>query len=375
MNASSMPFTHVCTQILDDGTATPHGGQDWRSCTDFEHDFSVTTNGMGPPESALKKAYNVDISHYPPANFEPHVSHLADFLWCGNGAEHCNTLLLGNGASELIDLVIRSFSDSSAANLKWRPGDSIAQYQEYERCATECGYLKASEDDKTADLLCMVNPNNPSGRYRSLEEMKQYIEGTCKDNSVVVVDESMQPWLGKHWRDDSLSSQVQWRHTLATTKGIKVFVIHSWTKLFACTALRIGSIIAPLPTDVVRMKRKQIPWSVNSIALAFISEAISDHKFLEQTWLLTKHWRRHLVKLLQENFPKWSLFGEDFLPWIWIDTMCENEAAQVYEVSKGIGMPIRHAKYGYKMPTFIRIAVRDFYLSDKLVMQLSTALK
>ena len=48
------------------------------------------------------------MDHYPAANFEPALSDLASFLWGEEGGclykEH---LLLGNGASELIDLVIR----------------------------------------------------------------------------------------------------------------------------------------------------------------------------------------------------------------------------------------------------------------------------
>lgn len=48
-----------------------------------------------------------EISHYPPADFEPALTHLAEFLWPGQAAAMKPLLLLGNGASELIDLVVR----------------------------------------------------------------------------------------------------------------------------------------------------------------------------------------------------------------------------------------------------------------------------
>lgn len=48
-----------------------------------------------------------DILHYPAANQEPAKSCLAEFLWGSQYAEYNGKLLLGNGASELIDLVIR----------------------------------------------------------------------------------------------------------------------------------------------------------------------------------------------------------------------------------------------------------------------------
>lgn len=48
-----------------------------------------------------------DIHHYPAANQEPAKTSLAEFLWPGDSAKHHGRLLLGNGASELIDLVVR----------------------------------------------------------------------------------------------------------------------------------------------------------------------------------------------------------------------------------------------------------------------------
>ncbi len=37
----------------DRKTQTFHGGQDWRFCSKYIDDFSITTNGLGPPESAV----------------------------------------------------------------------------------------------------------------------------------------------------------------------------------------------------------------------------------------------------------------------------------------------------------------------------------
>ena len=84
-----------------------HGGQEWQALPKFVEDLSVTTNGLGPPESALTAAREAvsTASHYPPASFEPHLSELAHFLWGSDSAKA--RLLLGNGASELIDLLVR----------------------------------------------------------------------------------------------------------------------------------------------------------------------------------------------------------------------------------------------------------------------------
>lgn len=67
-----------------------------------------------------------DIHHYPAANQEPAKTSLAQFLWGGDYAEHHSRLLLGNGASELIDLVVRrslkEWTDRGVSQPTWKGG-------------------------------------------------------------------------------------------------------------------------------------------------------------------------------------------------------------------------------------------------------------
>jgi len=98
-----------------------HGGQEWQLLSNFVEDLSVTTNGLGPPETALVAAREAvgTAQHYPPMSFEPQRSELARFLW-GASAEHASDrLLLGNGASELIDLLTRDAASASDGTQQW----------------------------------------------------------------------------------------------------------------------------------------------------------------------------------------------------------------------------------------------------------------
>jgi len=352
----------VVTQVADDHVTTPHGGQEWRQCQNFLEDFSVTTNGMGPPASATAAARSAAIDHYPPANFEPHVTDLAEFLWPGEAAKYHACLQLGNGASELIDLVIRACVSQGT----WRPGPTMVQYEEYKRSAEASGFVRTSADDDSARLMFLVNPTNPTGDYMRIEELKSYIKQRCRRGSAVLVDESMQPWHGEGWRDDSLVSQGEWRRKMSTEEGVDVFVIHSWTKVWSCTGLRLGSIIAPTPALMTTIKSKQVPWSVNAMALAFISEAVLDKAYLQTMWEVTSSWRAHQVEAIHKLFPNWRCLGEAFLSWVWIDTGSEEVAQKAVDVAKRNGTPIRWGKPGYRLPSYIRIAVRSPELSAPL---------
>jgi hypothetical protein len=48
--------------------------------------------------------------------------------------------------------------------------------------------------------------------------MKAYIEKECAPGTTVIVDESMQLWVGPHWRSDSLIHQREWARKLSEDK-------------------------------------------------------------------------------------------------------------------------------------------------------------
>ncbi|CAM9751600.1 unnamed protein product [Ectocarpus sp. 6 AP-2014] len=354
--SASAGMTQENQGTWDSSTQTFHGGQDWAHLSNFVEDFSVTTNGLGTPEAALQAAYKAvsGIKHYPPSDFEPAASDLARFLWPGETwTQGRERLLLGNGASELIDLVIRN-----AIPGQWRPGPQRTQYKEYARSALAAGFTTAASTDRSATLMCLVNPTNPTGDYWGVEEMKAFIEGGCDSGTTVIVDESMQPWLGPKWREDSLYSQAEWLRSMSVDKGVHVWVMTSWTKIWSCCGVRLGSVVAPTTELQKAVKAKQVPWSVNSIALHFLSEAIRDTAYLKRTWDLTQVWNRDTRKEILEQHPDWEVHGKDFLSWLWINTHDEAVTADVVRLARAAGVPVRSGAPGYNLPTFFRIAVR-----------------
>jgi len=355
LNASA-GMTEENRGTWDSKTQTFHGGQDWKFLDNFVSDFSVTTNPLGPPVHALEAARDAVnlIDHYPPSDFEPAITHLAEFLWPGAGKENQPLLLLGNGASELIDLVIRGAGPSGL----WRPGPQSTQYMEYQRSAQAAGFTTTLCDDRSAKLLCIVNPTNPTGDYWNVETMKKYLEDSCAEGSTVIVDESMQPWVGPHWRQDSLIGERAWAKTMSEVNKVHVWVMTSWTKIWSCTGIRIGSVVAPTEEALLAIKSKQVPWSLNCCALAFLSEAVKDQAFLDETWKVTTEWNESSRAVIREMFPDWEIHGEKFLSWLWIDCKDEDTQKEVVRLSKAAGAPVRSGTPGYNLPTFFRVAIR-----------------
>eukprot|EP00158_Paraphelidium_tribonemae_P008977 Partr_v1_DN28739_c1_g1_i5_m61661 putative Aminotransferase class I and II len=352
-------------QVWDTTLQQFHGGQDWKFLKNFIEDFSVTTNGLGTPKAALEAASQAltQINHYPPANQEPALSSLASWLCPSDVSELEDRLILGNGASELIDLVVRC-ADGGA----WTGGPTDTQYMEYERSARSHGraIVKSPSD---ARLVSVVNPTNPTGDYMDVEAMKRWIEVNVRDGSTVTVDESMQLWVGPEWRADSLVGQHAWIRSMLESRRIAVFVIHSWTKIWSCTGLRLGSVVCPSRESWRQLKALQVPWSVNGPALAFLHRVVDDCAFMTQTWQLTEQWNGEARSMLQalEQAKGWTLHGRLFLSWIWIDMREEAVAERAVQLANAAGVPVRWGKFGYMRPSFVRIAVRRPELTGKLV--------
>ncbi|KAJ2827208.1 hypothetical protein GGI24_002708 [Coemansia furcata] len=342
-----------------------HGGQEWAQLSNFVEDFSVTTNPFGMPQGAKQAAtHSIEHSHhYPPADQEPAKTSLARFLWPISFESDRDRLILGNGASELIDLVIRM-----APSGTWRPGPFYTQYKEYERSARNNGFaLLGPESSEKGNVACLVNPCNPTGDYLELPELKAWISENVQPGGYAIIDESMQPWHSAQFREHSLVGQREYVEKLYREQGISVFVMHSWTKLWCCTGLRLGSVVCPTAEHMRAIKKIQVPWSVNTVALAFLNAVVDDEEYLRDTWELTPLWRKATVDRLQGMFPGWEFHGRQFLSWIWIDTRDADVAERAVDLARAAGVPVRSGGPGYNLPTFIRVAVREPQKVDVLV--------
>ncbi|KAI8366088.1 pyridoxal phosphate-dependent transferase [Radiomyces spectabilis] len=355
----------TAANVWDTTTQTFHGGQEHRYLNNFVEDFSVTTNYLGTPKKALQAAHDAldDILHYPAADQEPAKTALAQFLWPTGYETHRTRLLLGNGASELIDLVVRKALQNAykrgVQQPTWKPRWA-AQYKEYERSAVTNGFqvLKSTSTER-ADLVCIVNPCNPTGDYASVELLKNWIRENVVAGGSVIIDESMQPWLSAEFRDDSLISQHDFLREMYEEQQVSVHIMHSWTKLWSCPGIRTGSVVCPTEQHCQDLKKIQVPWSVNGPALKFMEQVVRDEEYLQRTWETTTALRAYVIEQLQSLNHQWEYEGEKFLSWVWVKMESPEQAARAVDLARDAGVPVRSGKPGYACDSHVRVAVRE----------------
>ena len=317
-----------------------HGGQSYKMCQNFKCDFSVTTNLSGPPKSAVKAALDAfdEIEHYPDQDSWEARCHLADAMRISP-----DQILLGNGASEFIDMCPRLFKPG----MRWRPGPWGAQFMEYERAAINAGLVKVPFEESDAELTILINPNSPTGDYIPFEELRALIAKDSK--SSFLIDESFIPCYGPDWMDHSAIRLVK-------EFGDRVMVCQSWTKVLACPLIRIGTLVST-KNIIQKIEKRQIPWSVNGFAQKFMIAALHDETYFEEMWRITPYWKRIMHDLLGELGVRPNLKSPLWVPYVYVDFGTEECAQLADKVAFEAGYPLRWCK-SFGQPTTCRLGVR-----------------
>ena len=209
----------------------------------YEHknaaDFSANINFLGMPDSVRRAALDaIDASiHYP----EPGSKELRQILAKRENVS-ADQVICGNGAAELMFLLAQSLRPKHAV---------LAQpcFFEYEQSlqAVDCQitnvWLRAedgfeltaefvSQIPADADLVILGNPNNPTGRLIP-EEVLAAVRAHCRDHKIwLVADESFFDFLTEE--DAAKTTEA------ALFEEETVFVIKSFTKMYAMPGLRVG---------------------------------------------------------------------------------------------------------------------------------------
>ncbi|WP_158212437.1 pyridoxal phosphate-dependent aminotransferase [Natranaerobius trueperi] len=256
-------------------------------------DFSANINPLGhPPILKDKLALELDnLIHYPDA----HGNLLKDELSKAHNVSS-SQLIIGNGVSEIIDLVVMSkaLEKNAFSALTITP-----TFSEYSRAVKAYGgssyhleyinindnYLKIIEYIKKdePDLVFLCSPNNPTGELINAEKLNCMIEACNQIKTTVIVDHSFLPFVKKEWKkiDKDLEQ-------------LNAVFLYSLTKIYATPGLRTGYALSSTSiTKQIEKLRNQ--WSINYLAQVAIKECLKLGGFEDKTRKLVSCEREKLL--------------------------------------------------------------------------------
>ncbi len=223
--------------------------------------LNANENPYGLPEDIIKeilsKAKNLEYSRYPNANSVKLSETVASF-W---GLNRSN-IVIGNGSDELIDYLIKAFSEKGRRIITSVP--SFAMYKIYslindanfveiplEQNNFSLNKDKILEEAKREDssIVFIAYPNSPTGNYFDEYEIIKIIE---ESGCLVVVDEAYYEFGGKTFIP--LLSRYN-----------NLVILRTFSKAFSLASLRVGYLLSN--SEIIHEVRKvKSPFNVNSFS-------------------------------------------------------------------------------------------------------------
>lgn len=273
-----------------------HGGDIWTTgrnlgCPPADlFDFSSNINPLGPSPLAVAAAQEAmkEVSAYP----DPTCRALVEGLSAYHGISP-ESLLIGNGATELIYLLARRFGGRALI--------AIPSFSDYERSVRVAGGevrfhprrprepfaidpFRLARALRSGDRLIFVgNPNNPTGQRLDPEALRHLLARASRLGVQMVVDESFIDLC----EEGSLLREAPVRRGLIVVRG--------FTKFFALAGIRVGYLAAH-PRTIGALRRTKEPWTVNTPAQAMARASLLDRPYIEKSRREMVHARSELIE-------------------------------------------------------------------------------
>lgn len=131
--------------------------------------------------------------------------------------------------------------------------------------------------DKKTRLIFICNPNNPTGTYRTHNEIAAFMDRIPED-VIVVLDEAYAEFADKADFPDSKELLSKYQNLLVT---------RTFSKLYGLAGLRVGYAVGN-PELTSGADRASMPFNVNNLAQAAAIAALGDEAHREATLALVR---------------------------------------------------------------------------------------
>ena len=259
-----MSLEAAAEQIGPDGS--PNGG--YVKLTSNELSFGPLPEAETAMQEALPR-----LNRYP----DRHAGALREAVAEANASTDHGNVLVGNGSSEVLFNLLQ---------LVERPGQVVSPWPSfglYNAIATVLGLklrkvplakghqvdlsaLQAAVTPETRSVI-LSNPNNPTGRYLTLDEVRSFAEA-LPQGVLLILDEAYQEFVSDPAYHGS--------HTLSLEMP-NVVVARTFSKAHGLAGLRVGYGLAP-ERVADYTERVRFPFSVNLVAQAAAAASMQAHE-------------------------------------------------------------------------------------------------
>ena len=322
-------------------------------------------NPLGPSAAAVRAAAEAarDINLYPENSGFYLVRGLSDALGFPP-----DSIVLGRGCSEIIELAVRTFVE---------PGDEVLaahpSFLVYGLATAIAGgdLVRVPLADMTHDLPAMAdaitaktkvvfvcNPNNPTGTAVGQAEVDEFMKRVPED-VVVFFDEAYYEYV----------TRPDFPQTLPlVSAGRNVIVGRTFSKIYGLAGLRVGyGVTTPEIADY--MNRARPPFNTSSVAQAAALAALSDGEHAQRSVSLNRDGKEYLYARFDELGVKYVPTEANF---VLFDSGGDGAALVRAMMERGV---IVRQMTGFGMePPYVRVTVGSAGQNERFVKVLTEVL-
>lgn len=180
-------------------------------------------------------------------------------------------MVVGNGAAELIKSLMENvkgyvgmvFPTFEEYPHRLRKEQMVAFVPPLDTLRYTANDLMNFYEDKSIDMLLLINPDNPSGNFIPKTDVVR-LAAWCKERNIqLVVDESF-----VDFSDDFLHNSLLCDETLEAYPNL--LVMKSISKSYGVPGLRLGILATSQRETIARIKEDVSIWNINSFAEFFM---------------------------------------------------------------------------------------------------------
>lgn len=327
-------------------------------------DFSANLNPLGIPDRVRKAVVEAidKAQHYPDPLCRKLKAALAEYYDLPETYFIC-----GNGGADLIYRLAYALRPEKA--LLTVP--TFAEYEEaLKQTGTELVFYRMSADyrmrpdileqmDASVDVMFLCNPNNPTGLLIPQELLLRILERARQSGIFLVLDECFLDFTGQEER--SLISY--------TEKCPHLFILKSFTKMYAMPGIRLGYGISNSREILDKMEAAGQCWGVSVLASEAGIAALKETDYKQKAVGLVQGERAFLKKELETIGMKVWDGQADYL------FFQAPGVRDLYERLLPYGILIRRCgNYRGLDDTFYRVAVKDHRSNRRLTEALKAVI-
>ena len=281
---------------------------------------------------------------------------------------NANRITLGNGSSESLELVMRTFVTpeheivfSQHAFALYPILTQAVGARAVEVPAIDFGHdlsaMRAAVTERTR-VIFIANPNNPTGTLLAPTQLRQFI-ADLPSTVLCVLDEAYYEFVDPALRTESLD----WAHEYPN-----LIIARTFSKAYGLAGFRIGyGITSPEVADLLNRVRQ--PFNCNMLALAAAEAALDDEDYSRRTVALNNAGMQQLTRAFQIMDLPWIPSAGNF-----VAVNLKRDALPVYQALLHKGVIVRPVA-NYAMPQHLRISIGTEYENQRFIDALAEVIQ